>query len=110
MSHYRELFPEISGDGPNKMSDAWWVKYGIEAVLNNARHADEDDLSNMPAHDRVAKLLRGEVVDESLLIVCLECGEAFSDEGAAWFMKEHENNDHPDEDVTYSILPESEAM
>lgn len=45
-------------------------------------------------------------------IVCDACGEAFSNEDPISYMLEHEATDHEPEDdeITYSLKPESEAM
>lgn len=58
MTMFRDLMPEVSG--PTMMTDNWWARYGLEeSALDHATELSEDELNNMPAHDRLAALLSG---------------------------------------------------
>lgn len=49
---YRDLLPEYSG--PDKMTDTWWARYGLEEAA-----MDTGDFEGpFPAHDRLAALMR----------------------------------------------------
>lgn len=55
-AHYRDMFPEYSGEG--KMDDTWWARYGLEETA-----MDGGDVEGpFPAHDRLSALMRGERV------------------------------------------------
>jgi hypothetical protein len=51
--HYRATFPEVSG--PGKMTDDWWARFALEEAA-----LDEGETGDMPAHDRLMRLFRGE--------------------------------------------------
>ena len=55
---YKDIFPEHSGLG--KMSDAWWACFGLE---ESAMDDPSTCMLPMPAHDRLALLMKDESVD-----------------------------------------------
>ena len=52
---YRDLWPEYSG--PGKMTDTWWARYSLEEEA-----CDRGFTGPLPAHERLAALMRGEAV------------------------------------------------